>query len=439
MPNPRGKTLGNFVVEDEVGHGGMGVVLLARQPSLDRPAILKKVRRGIAEMPELLERFQREARAAAAVHHQNVVSVYDFFSFRGDQYIAQEYVDGLDLKSALLRTGPLPWRIAGLIALEVARGLEVIHAHGTVHRDLKPANILLGRRGEVKIADFGLALEVTGSALTQPGIMIGSPCYMPPEQMLGERVDARGDLFALGIVLYEMLAGTPPYPEPQEEDSGSLLGRMQKEQYARLRKSAPKTPRFMARLIRQLMRGKPRKRVASTTELRRRLEKRLGNPSASDSAAELASWLWERHVFETQEGETVVRVAVPAPKTRVGSALSWSLGGAAAAAGLVGSIFWAQAAGFIQVPLPQIAQSPQQLAAAWMPGRQSAARLHFETEAEVRVRIDDEAPISALSAEGILIPPGKHRVIFEHPELGDVSQDLELASGETRTLRPRFE
>jgi serine/threonine protein kinase len=136
-----GRTLGNFVVEEEIGRGGMGVVLRARQPMLGRLAVLKKVRRELAELPELAERFQREARAAAAVHHPNVVAVYDHFTWRGDHYIAQEYVDGVDLAAATSRIGRLPWRIASLVALEMARGLEEIHAHGTVHRDLKPPNI----------------------------------------------------------------------------------------------------------------------------------------------------------------------------------------------------------------------------------------------------------------------------------------------------------
>ena len=165
MTTAVGKTLGNFVVEGEVGRGGMGVVLRARQESLDRPVVLKQVRRDLLEFPELLERFQREARAAGAVHHQNVVAVYDCFSWRGNHYIAQEFVDGVDLSSALSITGAMPWRIAALIGLQVARRLEEIHSLGTVHRDLKPANILLGRRGEVKIADFGLALEARGSGV----------------------------------------------------------------------------------------------------------------------------------------------------------------------------------------------------------------------------------------------------------------------------------
>ena len=340
-----GKTLGNFVVEEEIGSGGMGVVLLARQTSLDRRAVLKRIRRDLAELPELSERFEREARAAGQIHHQNVVAVYDHFRWRSDQFIAQEYVDGVDLASALTRTGPLPWRVASLIALEVVRGLEEIHSLGTVHRDLKPANILLGRRGEVKIADFGLALQATGSALTEPGVMIGSPTYMPPEQMLGERVDARCDLFSLGVVLYEMLAAQLPFPQrtgpgtdacddPPPEQTDSLLGRMQKERYTRIRRCAPGTPRAVARLVRRCLRARPRHRIGSSSELRRRLETSTGAPSPADLRVELASWLWDHQLFERRNDETLVQVAAPSPAARrpwAASVLVLSLAALAAA------------------------------------------------------------------------------------------------------------
>ena len=129
MADLSGRTLGSFVVERELGRGGMGVVLLARQSSLDRPAVLKKLRRELADSPELIERFEREARAVAGVHHENVVAVYDCFRNRQDQYIAQEYVPGLDLHAAIQRAGPFPPRVVALIGLGMVRGLEEIHSH----------------------------------------------------------------------------------------------------------------------------------------------------------------------------------------------------------------------------------------------------------------------------------------------------------------------
>ena len=315
MATQTGRTIANFAVDEEIGRGGMGVVLAARQNGLERPAVLKKLRRDLVDQPELADRFRQEARAAAAVHHQNVVAVYDCFTHRGDLYIAQEYVDGSDLRSTLERTGPLPWRIAALVALEAVRGLEEIHAQGTVHRDLKPANLLLGRRGEVKVADFGIALPPDAAALTLPGIVIGSPPYMPPEQMMGERLDARGDLFSLGAVLYEALAGAPPYAAG-EGSSETLLRRMQRERYESLRARGQRVPRFLHHVIRACLRARPQRRMSTATRLRRTLERHLGRPSPADCRAEIARWLWEHAAFEAREDQTVVLVPPPPPPAR---------------------------------------------------------------------------------------------------------------------------
>jgi serine/threonine-protein kinase len=306
MASMVGRKLAGFTVEREIGRGGMGVVMLARQESLDRPAVLKRIIRELAEHPELEKRFEREARTAAALHHQNVVAVYDRFTHRGEHFIAQEFVDGVDLAAALLVTGSLPWRMAGLIVLEAARGLEEIHARGTLHRDIKPENLLLGRRGEVKIGDFGLALDTSGTALTQPGIALGTPQYMAPEQILGERVDTRADVFAIGCVLYELLTGRPPYGRPVDEADGSLIARIRKERYEPVRRERRRIPRGLARLVGRCLRSRAKRRLASAAELRRELEKLLSHPSPADARAEIASWLWKQSVFETRENETVV-------------------------------------------------------------------------------------------------------------------------------------
>ena len=291
------KTLGNYAVEKEIGRGGMGVVYLGRQNGLERAAVLKKLRDDLASGPEFLERFRREAHAAGEVHHQNVVAVYDCFTYRGDQYIAQEYVDGIDLRGVLEKVQRVPPEIAGRIALEIIRGLEAIHSSGTVHRDLKPANILLGRSGEVKIADFGIALDPTGPKLTQPGIMIGTPPYMLPEQMLGARVDHRGDLFSFGILCYEMVAGETPYPGPQDDEAETLLARMEKERYRPLRKRVPAAARHFSRLVRSCLRPRANQRGGSAAAVRRKLERKILYPSSADCQGEIAAWLWREDVL----------------------------------------------------------------------------------------------------------------------------------------------
>ncbi len=304
-----GRRFAGFSVERELGSGGMGMVVLARQESLDRLAVLKRIHPQLVADAELEARFEREAIAAARLHHPNVVGVYDRFIVRGDAFIATEYVDGLDLSGILTSESRLPWRIAATIALELARGLEAIHATGTLHRDIKPQNILVGRHGEVKITDFGLALDVSGSALTQPGIAVGTPPYMAPEQLRGERVDPRADLFSFGCVFYEMLVGRPPFSQPEDEADGSLLSRVESGRYPRLRGKGRDAPRSLVRLIRQCLKPRAPRRIASAMEVRRRLESLLDRPSSVDCQSTLAAFFWDRHVFESRPAETVVMVA----------------------------------------------------------------------------------------------------------------------------------
>lgn len=303
-----GRRFAGFSVEEELGAGGMGVVVLARQESLDRPAVLKRIHPQWNADAELEARFEREAIAAARLHHPNVVGVYDRFVYRGDAYIATEYVDGVDLAGLLSSEGRLPWRIAGMIALEMSRGLEAIHATGTLHRDIKPHNILIGRRGEVKITDFGLALDAAGGALTQPGIAVGTPPYMAPEQLRGERVDPRADLFSLGCVLYEMMVGRPPYGRVGEEPDVSLLARVEAGRYPKLRGECRDAPSALVRLVRRCLDPKVTRRVASAACVRERLEALLRRPSGADCQHAIAGFLWDRRAFESREHETVVMV-----------------------------------------------------------------------------------------------------------------------------------
>jgi protein kinase-like protein len=408
------RTIGSFAIERELGAGGMGVVLLGRHASLDRPAVLKRLRPEFSASPDLVERFAREARAAASIHHQNVVAVYDWISWRGEHYIAQEYVDGVDLRAALGQVQRFPWRCAALLTLELARGLEAIHARGMVHRDVKPANVLLGRNGDVKIADFGIALDPTSDGLTRPGTTIGSPPYIAPEQLLGERVDARGDLFGLGVLLYELLSGAPPYREPAPGETASLLALIQRERFEPLRRAAPGTPRWLARLARQLLRARPRSRPASAQRVRRLLEAKL-RAFPAEAKLELASWLWEEGVFMPREGDTVV--LSPEPERRAGR--------------LVRGLAWGAAAG-CALALGAIAYEPGLVAY----GPPAPGRVRIASDQTLQLSVDGAAPVPVPPGELRALPAGRHHLVFTWPSGARDDQALELAAGELRVVRP---
>jgi Protein kinase domain len=337
--NSERRTIGHIEIERELGRGGMGVVRLGHQPGLDRPVVVKTLRRALADDPTQEERFLREARSAAAVHHQNVVAVYDCFTWRSERFIVQEYVDGVDLSTVLGVTTRIAPRIAGLIALELVRGLEEIHALGIVHRDLKPSNILLSRAGAAKIADFGIALGEAGPGLTQTGHAVGTPLYMSPEQLLGERADARSDLFSLGVVMYEMLTGRVPFADVEDDPGGSLVRRMQSGNYPRLRKLAPQTPRVLARLVKRCLRARPGRRQPSATALREGLERCVGGVSPGTCRAEIAAWVWAQGVFRPGEDGTVA-VMMPVRTRGVWRArLAWSAVASLAALMLINAIW----------------------------------------------------------------------------------------------------
>jgi serine/threonine protein kinase len=325
--------IGSYEVECEIGRGGMGVVLLARQPALDRAVVLKSLRRECADDPQLVARFEREAQAAGSVQHQNVVAVHDCFGWRGRSYICQEYVDGTDL-AAVLGQARIEPRTAGLIALELTRGLEAIHAAGIVHRDLKPANVLLSREGAVKIADFGIALDGSARALTQTGHSIGTPHYMSLEQLYGERVDERSDLFALGVVLYELCTGMPPFEEDDEAEDG-LIRRIEAQRFLPPRSLNPRIPRALSRIATRCLRAKAKQRWESAAMVRVALERHLGSPTSLEVQSELAQWLSDRELIEARNRETVAAKPVtPVVRRRYGAALGWAAAAALAIAGL---------------------------------------------------------------------------------------------------------
>ncbi len=210
------RCLGGYELIKNLGQGGMGSVLLARQVSMDRLVALKVLRPVLAGDRDFVTRFVREARLAGRLDHPNVVRAIDVGEADGRYYMAMEYVEGRTVQEMMDEAGSLPERQALEIGLQTARALECAHRHGIIHRDIKPANILIDKRGVAKLADLGLAKQVGGETrLTQTGVTMGSPDYISPEQAgAGGDVDIRGDIYSLGVSLFHMVTGRPPFDGP---------------------------------------------------------------------------------------------------------------------------------------------------------------------------------------------------------------------------------
>ena len=280
-----GKNLGPYLILAKIGEGGMGEVWKARDTRLDRLVAIK------ASHSRFSERFEREARAIAAVNNPHVCSLYDV----GPDYLVMEYVEGEELR------GPLPPDRALQLADQILDALDAAHRKGIVHRDLKPGNILLTSSG-VKVLDFGLAkLEqapVVGSAslvetrpapLTMEGSMLGTMPYMSPEQLQGRDADARSDIFACGVVLYELIAGRRPFTG---ETPANLVAAILKEDPPPLFEIQPRTPRSLAEVVRICLEKDPEKRWQSAREVKHALKWLAAEPPQSRPARSARVWQW---------------------------------------------------------------------------------------------------------------------------------------------------
>jgi serine/threonine protein kinase/uncharacterized caspase-like protein len=289
--------IGRYEVRAVLGSGAFGRVYRGYDPELQRDVAIKVMHQA-GTSPEYRERFLREARAAATIRHPNVIQVYDLGDYEGYPYIAMEYLPGVTL-SDRLRDGPLAPRMAAVILAKVGRGLAAVHQHGFVHRDVKPANVLFDEKGEPKITDFGLAKRVSGEELTVDGTVMGTPAYMPPEQVRGEirAIGPASDVWALGATLYQCLAGRGPFTGASFP---MIMFDIVNGRFEPLGKAAPGVPRELEAVCWRCLQTDPQNRYPTAKEFAHDLEAYLRG-AAPTSAASVAG---SSAAFSLPRGQT---------------------------------------------------------------------------------------------------------------------------------------
>jgi tRNA A-37 threonylcarbamoyl transferase component Bud32 len=297
------KHVGNCRIVREIGTGGMSVVYEAVQESLGRKVAVKMLRSAALQDTEFSQRFEREAMFMASLQHENILHLYDFFRDDNVPWMVLEYVEGIDLYDLLERHPVVAPEVAAIVALQVARALDYAHFRGIIHRDIKPANVMISRFGEVKLMDFGIARDDAMSDLTESGMGVGTPSYMSPEQILGDKLDARSDIFSLGIVLYQMVTGHKPFVEDPQR---TVMQKIRLDQPPSPRKLSPSVPRALDRVVMRCLEKMPANRYPSAQALMDDLVEFLSPRVHMNHNARLVLFLRERGIISSSQADEVL-------------------------------------------------------------------------------------------------------------------------------------
>jgi tRNA A-37 threonylcarbamoyl transferase component Bud32 len=423
--------IGNCRIIGEIGSGGMAVIYKAIQEPLERVVAIKALKRSIALDSHFAVRFEREARFMASLQHENILHVHDFLKDGDTMYIIMEYVQGIDLYDLLQLTPRLPVDVAAVIALQVARALDYAHFRGIIHRDIKPANIIISHQGEVKLMDFGIARDHSLSDLTETGTGVGTPSYMSPEQILGDKLDFRSDLFSLGIVLYQCITGQKPFVE---DETRTVMQRIRLDRYVSPRKVVHGVPSSIERILARCMEKAPAARYASTQALIDDLMEFLAGRVAINHQARLVMYLRELSVISELEAEETLKAGA----TRVAR-------GGRADRQLVrqtGFVFTSMfllmlvTGGAIQARAGRFddreAAFGAPVDAPIVP--KNAGYLELVVDPWAEVYIDGELVATTPTAQRIALRPGKHYVKYKNPYYRDMTQEITVRPGEVQRV-----
>ena len=327
-----GLTLGEFHLLRRLGKGGMAEVWLAEQTSLRRQVAVKILRPDFVADASYVKRFKHEATAAGSLNHPNIVQVYMVGEENGIHFIAQEYVQGRNLKEFITKKGPLEVPIALHILKQVAAALQVAATSGIVHRDIKPENVLLTKKGEAKVADFGLAqLSLQGEkvALTQVGVTMGTPLYMSPEQVNGKTLDARSDIYSMGVMAWHMLAGRPPFTG---DTALAVAVKHLNEAPPALKEIRPDVPPGVVALIERMMSKKKEDRPADAQAVANDLKSLLRQATGKETPPSEAAF---------RQGATATRGKRPFLERPLRQQMGWMIGASVLVMASTAGIGWA--------------------------------------------------------------------------------------------------
>jgi serine/threonine-protein kinase len=414
--------IGNCRIVEEVASGGMAVVYRAVQDPLGRTVAIKALKSSAAMEENVVTRFEREAKSLALLQHENIIHVYDFHRERGALFIVMEYVQGIDLYDLLEKCGRLPYDVAAIIAMQVARALDYVHYRGIVHRDIKPANVMISRQGTTKVMDFGIARDNSFGDLTEAGTGIGTPAYMSPEQVLGDKLDARSDIFSLGVMLYQMVTGKKPFVEDERR---SAMHKIRLEKHVGARKLNPDIPRELAGVIDRCLEKQPRDRWPSAQHMVMALERFLAKHVEMNHHARLVLFIRAQNVITELEAEEYLNPAA----LGAGSALQHpNMQARHVVRG--GIVAHAITLGVLLLMLGLIHVAPLGATPAYTAVREPGhGFLRINALPWARIAIDGAARGETPLALPIRLKEGAHVVRFEHDWYRPVERTVEIVEG----------
>jgi serine/threonine-protein kinase len=401
----------------------MAVVYEAIQEPLSRRVAIKALKPSIAIDSQFAERFEREAHFMASLQHENILHVIDFIKDGRSMFIIMEYVDGIDLYDLLERCPRVPADVAALITLQLARGLDYAHFRGIIHRDIKPANIMVSMHGDVKLMDFGIARHERFGDLTETGTGLGTPSYMSPEQILGDKLDFRSDLFSVGIVLYQMLTGRKPFVE---DDTRTVMQKIRLDRYESPKKLGVDVPRKLERIMARCLQKMPANRYPTTQALIDDLTEFLAPRVPMSHNARLVMYLHETGVMTGDQTDDVLSAVAPRVLRRGqrDSGFLWSVAKwqAAALGLLLISGLTAQAATG-RWSGPPVGDASGSIDVT------EAGRLTVSAEPWAHVYVDGVHLLTTPAARVIPLKPGRHYVKYTNPYFAPVEHVITIEAG----------